>query len=128
MPTTDPSSPLGLSYTTDDPEETLAEQQLRDQLADIIHSNQEKAQQIQRHGATLDPRTVLMIRVNTLLDLLLEPPARLRFDVLFEARMANLLDTALSECRRRDLLGGTQPIPPQQPTPAQKLIIPGNHR
>ena len=102
-------------------DDTFSDQVLRDRLATLIASNRATHRRlIDVHKVMPDPRTILAMRLETLLDLTLTPSQRLRFDVLFETRMDSLLEQCLAQQTRSDLLTGVHP----PAGPVGGLIIP----
>jgi hypothetical protein len=95
---------------------------LREALNKALDDNRDKIQILARMGASIDPRMVLMTRLDTLIDLmLLDPKKRLQFDLLFETRMGGILEAAISERRKVELLSG---VSPSGQGAAPRLIVP----
>ncbi len=85
---------------------------LQARLAALLADNRVKHQSLVSQGLMPDPRSVLSISLETLLDLTLTPSERLRFQVLFETRMATFLDQCLAQRTRAELLAPMQQAPP----------------
>lgn len=90
-------------------------------LTTLVEHNQAKYQSLVSTGVMPDPRSVLQLRLEALLDLILTPSERLRFNVLFESRMAGFLDQCIVNRSRSELI-----VPVTQPAPPGRtgLIIP----
>jgi hypothetical protein len=96
---------------------------LRTQLDQLRQHNQVKYQELTMprpdgQRAMPDPLGVLALRLNTLLDQLLDEATRVRFDVAFEQNMSQALDDMLAEKRKADLRGLVSP-------PGPGLFVPG---
>lgn len=83
--------------------------------------NQRVYGQLLAAGAVPDPRMVLSLRLEILIDKLLQGADRVHFDVMFETQMAELLTACQSQLSRAQLLAPTQAGPP-----GGGLIIPAH--
>ncbi len=104
-----------------------SDQEIRKQeLAELRSSNANKFMMIQQEGATLDPTSVTMCRLNTLIDCLWPEDSELRvlFEIAFESNIQTTLDSVETQLRRAKLLA---PLP-QQPPNLQGLIRPDGHK
>lgn len=115
--------PLDLPSTPPVPAEPApaAESDLVIELKRLVTRNREKYEALRSQGAIPDPVSVVLTRLETLLDLTLTPEQRLRVDLLFETRMSDALDQCLAQCRQAKLLS---PLA-QQRNPPNGFIVPG---
>jgi len=90
-------------------------------LVDIRKSNAEKFAQLQKSGIRLDPASVVMTRLNTLLEFLLSEDDRTLYEIEFEEAVKEILDKADEQVRKAQLLA-----PLQQPAASGTtgLILP----
>jgi len=82
----------------------FSDEVLRRRLELLSTQNRAKVQQLLSDGRMPDPRSVLTIRLDTVLALIFTPSEKLRFEVLFETRMSAFLDQCLAESSRANLL------------------------
>jgi len=120
-----PEQPAQAAPATEpQPEMTLddfSDEMLAARLRLLIEQNKAKVQQLLAAQMMPDPRSVLTIRLDTLLDLIFTPSERLRFNVLFESKMSTFLDRCLAERSRADLLA---PLATPAGPPPGGLILP----
>lgn len=91
---------------------------LEKQLADVRVTNHAKYKSLVQQGFTPTAEAILMARLETLLELLLNEDGRLGFDLAFERRMTDILNDTLAAARQQALLGNGGP-------PSGGLIVPG---
>ncbi len=135
----DPSTDRDPMYEPDDADEAgppreqtkseelggFASEVLQGRLEKLVADNRTKHQRLIAAGSVPNPQAILLMRIETLLDLTLTPAERLRFDVLFETRMSVLLDRLLAEQARGGLLvPATGPGPRSGPTGTGLLLPP----
>ncbi len=101
-------------------------------LIDLRDHNVAKLRELAGFRRRPHPELVASMRLDALLDLVLGDLDRIRFELLFEQRIAELLDNALAEARRSELLDGVGQPMPQMPgvqdngrPPGSGLIVPG---
>lgn len=80
-----------------------ARQELAGQLTALREANVAKVLELRGMGRSMNPGNVALVRLETLIDLLLDEDARLQLDVTFETRMGDVLDASLSSVRRSQL-------------------------
>lgn len=68
-----------------------------------------------------DLATIIGLRVDILLDVLLDPEARIRYELMFETMMSQILDEYLAQRHSPDLLVASA-VAPSGPA---RLIVPG---
>lgn len=102
-----------------EPDEDAA---LAAELRRVRDRNASMVEVLRRGGVRPDPITVLAIQLDTLIDLILDPEARLRFDLLRETRMAGFLNRCLADLRQAELLATRRPT---GTTNGGRLIVPG---
>ncbi len=154
MKSTDMAEPLQLDADIE-PEETHEEtpdsgpdpgdntpvstEVLAARLIDLRDDNITKLRELATFRRRPNPELVAQMRLDALLDLVLDDLGRVRFELIFETRIAEMLDGALREARQAELLDGTgigaaigQPMPPMPggpqdsgPPPGGGLILPG---
>lgn len=101
-----------MSEETETPVEDLTKS-----LERVKQSNQDKYTAIVREGGRIDPASVMGLRFETFLDTFLGDEDRLAFELNFESRLQDQLNTALAQLRQQKLTAGTQN--------SQGLYIPG---
>ena len=85
-----------------------------EKLQAVREVNMQRLQAIHQGGATLDPTTIIMTRIDTLLEFL-PPDTRVQVEYMFEKKMEVLLREAGSEVTRNSLAVN----------PPNTLLIPG---
>ncbi len=94
----------------------FSDEMLRGRLDKLTADNRGRWQRLMAAGMVPEPQRIMIMRLDTLLDLILTPSQRLQFDVLFETRMAAFLDMCLSQRARASLLTpGAGPAAPPGP-------------
>ncbi len=82
-------------------------------LAALRERNRAAVEQLAAAGVGPDPRNVLVVRLESLIDTLLADPAdRARFEVLFESKMREVLTACQNQLSRSQLLAPAQNVPP----------------
>lgn len=117
--------PLGVDTSEADARKAA----LQAELAEVCATNAAKQKELAGMGVRADPDSVIMQRVNTLLDLALDPVSRLRFELAFERGMTQSLERCLVEARKLLLARGSGQTPtgpqPSGSAPVTGLIMPG---
>ncbi len=85
-----------------------------EKLQSVREVNVQRLQAIHQAGASLDPITIIMTRIDTLLEFL-PPDTRVQVEYMFEKKMEVLLREAVSEVTRNSLAVN----------PPNTLLIPG---
>ena len=100
---------------------------LRDRLDERRAANRAAYQALLAQGVMPDPHAVLALRVEALIDQLLDADQRIRFELSFETRMTTLLDRCGTERRHSSLLAPLTAPPgtPPDASGAGRLILPG---
>lgn len=119
-----PEAPPPPEQTPTQQLDSFSERVLGERLAQLRAANQATYTALLAAQATPDPRAVLAIRLDTLLDLTLTPAERLRFDVLFETRMAAFLEQCHAQRARAGLLAPLAAPTGQPAAGAPQLILP----
>jgi hypothetical protein len=91
-----------------------------DDLTKLRKRNEQKLIALGQQGATVPDGLVIMTRIDTLLDLFLQPDQRVQFEFAFETQMEEILNKFLSQVRQAVLTQGVNS--------ASKLTIPGQGR
>jgi len=93
---------------------------VRTQLTARRGANEDLARQLQNHQAQLNPIVLLGVRLHALIEFLLEPEERDRFELHYETTLTGLLTQCLKEVSGPRLL--TPVAPPAAPNGA--LLLP----
>lgn len=101
-----------------EPQEDLVEE-LEGHLRGLRESNQTSFAALQTQGAQISPAAIVNQRLDSLLELL-DPQLRLKMEVIFEQKMAQLLSEAHSDLTRQQL------TTPPQTAQGSKLFVPRN--
>ncbi len=97
------------------------------ELTELRRSNAERLVGIQQQGATLDPTSVTMTRVNALIDFLYPQDSyeRAEFELAFERDIQTILEKVEVQLRRAMLLAPGRVAPPGAGVPnLQGLLRP----
>ncbi len=97
----------GFPETDDGPVVDQARTVLQNKLDEIKQINRGKYENLIQMGASPAPTAILMARLETLLEMVLDGDARIGFELGFEGRMHDLLNECIAEVRQRKLLDGT---------------------
>lgn len=104
------------STPVDQPGEVRERMQQR--IDDARKVNRDKYRALLTQGEKPDPYTVLLTRMESLVDLLLSDEEKLALDAVFEARMTGVLNACLASLRQRQLMTPSTAAPPG-------LLVPG---
>ena len=115
-----PRQPEEDPFASEDTGVEQARRELHAKLGAIRQSNQAKYRALLAQGEVPDSGAILITRLETLLEMLLDGDARLAFDLGFEQRMTTVLNECLASARQRQLL-----VPAPKAAPPG-LIVPGS--
>jgi hypothetical protein len=101
-PLTPDSLPLEDSVNSAQP--TMEE--LHEQVVELMQNNQKALNEISQWNAAPDPVSVLGMRLEVLLGMLLSPRDRSMFELVYQQQMAEQLSQIAVEARRRALAAG----------------------
>lgn len=103
--TTDPHTDQTSDQTSEQTAIEKARAALRAQLASVREINRQKYRALLSMNAEIAPPGVIMARLETLLEMLLDDDARLGFDLGFENKMTEVLNQCLAEARQAHITG-----------------------